>query len=112
MDKAEALLLAQPESQEGAEILIALLEYEAETDYWRNFVFNFCFKLRENRTVQQFIIQKLQSDNEIHFKKAVDVLHVWGIEGANALNWNDATANDPNFRAALEKITHIILQNN
>ncbi len=112
MDKAEALLLDQPESQEGAEILIALLEYEAETDYWRNFVFNFCFKLRENQTVQQFIIQKLQGDNEIHFKKAVDVLRVWGIKGVNALNWNDATANDPNFRAALEKTTHIILKTN
>jgi hypothetical protein len=112
MDKAEALLLQQPESQEGAEILIALLEYETETDYWRNYVFNFCFKLRENQTVQQFIVQKLQGNNEIHFKKSVDVLQMWGIIGANTLNWNDATANDPNFREALEKIIKIIQKNN
>jgi hypothetical protein len=117
MDKAAALLAQQPDAEEGAKNLIALLEYEDETDYWRNFVFNCCFKLRENQTVQQFVIQKLQGDNEIHFKKAVDVLRVWGIKGVNALldhdllnalNWQDATANDPSFREALEKIIKII----
>lgn len=116
MDKAEALL-KQPDSDEGAEILISLLEYEAETDYWRNYVFNCLFNLRHNKTVQRFIVQKLQGDNEIHFKKAVDVLHMWGMKGdkalsdrdlLRALNWDDATANDLNFREALEKTIHII----
>jgi hypothetical protein len=119
MDRSEALLRQQPNSEEGANLLISLLEYEAETDYWRNYVFNRCMHLRENPAVQQFIAERLQGDNEIHFRKAVDVLMGWGIYGDKnltdrnlllALNWADATANDPDFRQALAKAIRIIFQ--
>lgn len=120
MDNAE-LLLKQPDSVEGAEILISLLEYEAEESYWRNYVFNRFFKLRSNKVVQNFVVQCLQGDNETHFKKAVDVLTMWGVYGDNALtdrillqslNWQDACANDPDFRQAFEKVLPIIHQKN
>jgi hypothetical protein len=113
MDLADALLKANPLAENSAEALLALLEYEAEDSYWRNFVFNYCGKLRGNKRVQNFIVGCLQGDNEVHFKKAVDVLSMWGIYGDKAfqnralllqLNWDDATANDPNFREALEVV--------
>ncbi len=109
--------IEQYDAERGAEALIALLEYETETDYWLNYVFNSFFKMRDNRNVQNFIIQKLRGDNEIHFKKSVDVLQMWGIKGdqelsdkdlLKSLNWNDAAANDPAFRAAIEKTIKII----
>ncbi len=119
MDLAETMLKADPKSEKGAEILISLLEYEAEESYWRNYVFNYFFKLRGNRLVENFVLECLQGDNEIHFKKAVDVLQMWGFYGDKSLqdrtlllqlNWEDATANDPEFREALEKVTKIIQQ--
>jgi len=117
MELADALLKAKPLAENGAEALLALLEYEAEDSYWRNFVFNYCGKLRGNKRVQNFIVECLQGDNEVHFKKAVDVLSMWGIYGDKAfqnsalllqLNWEDATAHDPNFREALEVVLKII----
>ena len=113
------LLVDKTDPERGAEVLISLLEYEAETDYWRNYVFNSFFRMRNNQTVQNFLIECLRGEDEMRFKKSVDVLMMWGIYGDNtltnkdllgALNWNDATANDPNFRTALEKITNIILK--
>jgi hypothetical protein len=115
MDQAE-LLLKAPNSEEGAEILISLLEYEAEESYYRNYVFNRFFRLRDNKTVQQFVVQCLQGDNQVHFEKAVNVLMMWGIYGDKRLTdralllqlkWQDACANDPDFRKALEKAIHI-----
>lgn len=120
MDLADSLLKADPVSEKGAETLISLLEYEDEESYWRNFVFNYLFKLRGNRTVENFVIECLRGDDEIHFKKAVDVLIMWGQYGDKSLtnrdlfkqlNWEDATAHDPNFREALEKTIKIIRQN-
>jgi len=120
MDAAE-MHLKQPDSVEGAEILISLLEYESEEVYWRNYVFNRFFKLRTNKVVQNFVVQCLQGDNETHFKKAVDVLTMWGIYGdkvltdtvlLKSLNWEDASTNDPDFRQAFEKILPIIHQKN
>ncbi len=111
------ILVEQFDAERGAEVLISLLEYEAETDYWRNYVFNSFFRMRDNRTVQNFIVQCLQGDNEIHFKKAVDVLSMWGIYGDKdltdrelllSLNWEDANANGPYFRETLEKTIKII----
>ncbi len=111
------ILAKKFDPERGAEVLISLLEYEAETDYWRNYVFNSFFRMRDNPTVQNFLIECLRGDEEIRFKKSVDVLLMWGIYGDNtltnkdllgALNWNDATDNDPNFRTALEKITQLI----
>jgi len=121
MDASDALLKQHPDSEEGADMLFSLLEFEAETDYWRNYVFNRCFRLRTNPVVQKFIVERLRGDNELHFKKAVDVLMAWGMYGDKAfadrellrsLNWEDATANDPDFRAALEKVVQCILQKN
>ena len=120
MDLSDALL-QDPNSDEGAKVLLSLLAFETESDYWLNYVFNRCFRLRENRAVQQFLADCLQSDNETRFKKSCDVLMFWGFnlgEKAltdralmNALNWEDASANNPDFRAALEKILKIILTN-
>jgi hypothetical protein len=117
MDLAESLL-QNPNSDEGAEILISLLEFETESDYWRNYVFNRCAKLRENRRVRNFIAGCLRGDNETWFKKSCDVLSYWGFFLGDkkladksllfALNWEDATAGDPDFRAALEKTLKII----
>lgn len=117
MDRADYLLKADPKAENGAEALISLLEYEAEESYWRSFVFNYCGKLRGNKRVENFIAECLRGDNEIHFKKAVDVLTMWGYSGDKVfqnrplllqLNWEDATANDPNFREALEKTLQLI----
>ena len=97
--------------------MISLLEYERFTDYWRNYVFNSLFKLRNNKTVQHFIIEKLKGDYKTHFEKSVDVLRAWNYRGdedqldrnlLNELNWDDATAHDPNFRSALDKTIKII----
>jgi len=117
MDLAESLL-QDPNSTEGAEILISLLEYEAESDYWRNYVFNRCCRLRKNPKVQNFIASCLQADDEIWFKKASDVIGFWCLQLGEkaladkgllfALNWEYATTNDPEFRAALEKTLKII----
>ncbi len=117
MDLAESLL-QDPNSTKGAEILGSLLEYEAESDYWRNYVFNRCCRLRKNPKVQNFIASCLQGDDEIWFKKASDVIGFCGLPLGEkvlaakgllfALNWEDATANDPKFRAALEKTLKII----
>ncbi|MBL7810336.1 MAG: hypothetical protein JNN28_21110 [Saprospiraceae bacterium] len=117
MDLAENLLKSDPDSDRGAEVLLSLLQYELEESYWRNYVFNYCFKLRGNKKVESFIIDCLRSDNEVHFKKAVDVLQMWGFYGDKsfqnralllALNWEDATANDPAFREALDKTIKLI----
>lgn len=111
MDLAEHLLKSDPTSEKGAEVLISLLRYELEESYWRNYVFQYCFKLRGNKKVQSFLIECLRGDNEVLFKKAVDVLQMWGFYGdkafqnralMQALNWEDATANDPSFREAFD----------
>lgn len=117
LDLTESLL-KDPASEEGAELMISLLEYDAQTDYWRNYVFTRCANLRENRRVRAFIAGCLRGDNEMWFKKSRDVLAHWGFFMGdkaladrallNALNWEDAAANDPDFRAALEKILKII----
>lgn len=117
MDLADLLLKTDPKAANGAEALIALLAYESEESYWTNFVFNYCGKLRGNQTVENFILDCLQGDHENHFKKAVDVLQMWGFYGDKSfqnralllqLNWEDATANDPDFREALKKTIQLI----
>lgn len=104
-------------SDKGAEILISLLELEVQDSYWRNYVFNCFFRMRNNQKVQAFLIECLQGEKELWFKKSVDVLRMWGHFGEtaltdnnllNALNWEDATAADPNFRAAFDKVIKII----
>ena len=113
------ILVEQYNADLGAQSLLSLLQYETETDYWRNYVFNSFFNLRNNTTVQNFLIQKLRGDNEIHFNKSVDVLRAWSYRGdetladkdlLNALNWNDATTNNKKFQEILEKIIKIIQQ--
>lgn len=111
------VLSEQFNSDAAAAITISLLEFEDASNYWRNFVFNALGRMRQNKAVQRFIIQCLQGDNEIYFKKAVDVLTLWGMKGDAALmdrdlwlslNWEDACANDPNFRHSLNKAIKII----
>lgn len=114
------VLIKKFDPEIGAEVLIDLLKYEDEESYWRNYVFNMMFRMRDNRTVQEFILQCLRGDNETHFKKAVDVLVFWGMQGdkaftdmtlLRALNWDAACAADPNFNQSLEKVSGIIFQN-
>jgi|GEM_PF-1167511 len=104
-------------SDSAAEITISLLEFEQEEDYWRNYVFSALGRMRDNKAAQRFAIQCLRDNNEIHFKKAVDLLSLWGMKGDNALmdrqlllalNWEDACATDPDFQQALEKAIKII----
>ncbi|MDX1912649.1 MAG: hypothetical protein SFV22_14245 [Saprospiraceae bacterium] len=119
MDEAEALL-QNPNSEEGASILISLLEYEAESDYWRNYVFNRFFRLRDNPVVQHFLVECLHGEDDARFAKSRDVLIFWGLhlgeqglsdrEFFKKLNREGSAANDPEYRAALEKVTTIILQ--
>ncbi len=114
------VLIKKFDPEKGAEVLIDLLKYEDEESYWRNYVFNMMFRMRYNRTVQQFIVQCLRGFKETHFKKAVDVLVFWGMQGdkaftdltmLRALNWDAACAAEPNFNQSLEKVLGIIFQN-
>ena len=111
------VLSEQFNSDAAAEVTISLLEFEDTSDYWRNYVFNALGRMRQNKAVHRFIIQCLQGDNETHFKKAVEVLVLWGMKGDAALmdrelwlslNWEDACANDPAFRRSLNKAIKII----
>lgn len=120
MDLSELLLKTDSNSVTGAETLISLLEYAEEDSYWLNYVFNCSFKLRGNKTIENFIVACLLGENEVYFKKAVDVLQMWGIYGDNffqnrtlllQLTWEDATANDPSFREILQKIIQHIRPN-
>jgi hypothetical protein len=104
--------------EKAAELLVSLLQYEEESEYWRNYVFNRFAKMRENRGAQRFIVQCLKGDNEIHFKKAVDVVGFWGLHLGEqpladrnlllSLNWEDATAQSIHFTKALEKVVKIV----
>ncbi len=111
------LLIKKFDAEKGAEVLIDLLKYEAEESYWRNYVFNRLFRMRDNVTVQHFVVQCLRGDNEIHFKKAVDVLAFWGMQGEKAfqdvtllraLNWEDASAANSAFNETLDKAIQLI----
>ena len=75
--------------------------------------------VRENKTVQQFLVRCLHGNHQTHFKKAVDVLQMWGMLGdksfmdlqlLRALNWKDACAADPPFHQTLKQVERIILQ--
>ncbi len=101
----------------AAQVTLSLLEFEDESDYWRNYVFSALGNMRQNKVVQRFVIQFLKGDDEIHFNKAVGVIQSWGMKGDIALmdrdlwlslNWQDACAADPHFNHALEKAIKII----
>lgn len=104
-------------SNEGAEILISLLELEKQDSYWRDYVFNAFFRAQDNQKVQNFLIQCLQGDQELWFKKAVDVLRAWAAFGEKALNdaemlntltWEAARSANPHFQKALDQIIPIL----
>lgn len=106
------------DDEDSVKFLVTLLELEP-ADYWRTFVFNSLFHLFKNQAAKQFIIACLKGDNEVYFKKAVDVVQMWGYSGDNklldkellrGLNWEDACAADPNFNQSLEKAIKIILK--
>jgi len=103
--------------EKAVEIYRSLLELEVQDSYWRDHVFNRFLKMNGNPAVRRFLLDCLRGDNEMHFKKTLDVLRYWGMFGDKKLadrtlydnlNWNDATANDPDFRAALEKVGKIL----
>ncbi|MEZ4934453.1 MAG: hypothetical protein R2788_20290 [Saprospiraceae bacterium] len=111
------LLIKEYDIEKGATLLITMLGYEDEESYWRNYVFNRMFRMRDSKTVQHFIVECLKGNDQAHFQKAVDVLQMWGILGdksftdrdlLGSLNWVDACANDPNFQQALKKAERII----
>ncbi|MCB9340634.1 MAG: hypothetical protein H6577_21130 [Lewinellaceae bacterium] len=107
----------QFQSEKAVDVLRSLLQFENEESYWRDYVFSSFGRMRQNRAVQRFIIQCLRGDHEIHFKKAVDVLVLWGMKGDTALmdrqlllslKWEDACAADPDFNQSLSKVIRII----
>ena len=98
------------------EILISLLQFAEQDSYWRDFVFHAFFKMRGNRGVQHFLIECLRGNDETHFKKAVDVLRMWGIYGEkilmdrdllDGLNWEVAKADGEDFLKSLERIVRL-----
>lgn len=110
------LLVEQFKSEKGAEILLTFFNFEDEDNYWRDYVFRTMYQLRDSKVVQKWIVKCLRGDNEAFFKKAVDVLQMWGyygdkaftdIELLRALNWQDACAADPDFNKALDKVIRL-----
>jgi len=110
------LLYEKYDPERGVEIHLTLLELEEQDSYWRDYVFRILFQQRSTRVAQRFVVQCLRGDNELHFRKAVDVLQMWGyygdkaltdIEFLRSLNWQDACAADPNFTKALDKVIRI-----
>ncbi len=111
------VLSEQRYDEAAAQVTLSLLEFEHESDYWRNYVFSALGNMRENKAVQHFVIQCLKGDDETRFKKGVEVLISWGMKGDTALmdrdlwlslNWQDACAADPHFNHALGKAIKII----
>ncbi|MCF8248245.1 MAG: hypothetical protein K9J37_23650 [Saprospiraceae bacterium] len=107
------------DDEDSVNLLVSLLDQEP-ADYWRDFVFNSLFHMFKNPTAKRFIIQCLKGDNEAYFKKAVDVVQMWGYFGDNKLldtelllhlSWADKTANKEGFHNSLQKAISII-QNN
>jgi hypothetical protein len=112
------LLYEKYDPERGVEIHLTLLELEEQDSYWRDYVFRILFQQRNNPVAQRFVMQCLRGDNEAHFRKAVDVLQMWGYYGDKAfadrellmaLNWQDACAADPNFTHALEKVIRLMM---
>ena len=105
-------------SERAAEMLISLLDLQAEGDYWRNLVFNAFTRMRDNRGVQNFLAGCLRGSDEIRYKKSRDVLIFWGLnlgeqaladrEFLKKLDWENAVAKQPDFEAALHKAIRII----
>ena len=105
-------------SERAAEMLISLLDLQAEGDYWRNLVFNAFARMRDNRGVQNFLAGCLRGSDEIRYKKSLDVLIFWGLnlgeqaladrEFLKKLDWENAVTKQPDFQVALQKAIRII----
>lgn len=72
----------------------------------------------KNKAARLELIQCLSGDDKANFIAAVDILRRWTLQGditwknpaiLDALNWEDACANDPDFRKALKKVEKITL---
>ncbi|MEZ4926026.1 MAG: hypothetical protein R3A50_07105 [Saprospiraceae bacterium] len=111
------ILKEQFHSEAAADIIHSMREYKDEDNYWWDHAFSSYGRMRDNKAVQNFIIQCLRGKDERHFKRAVDVLVMWGVKGDVALtdrplllslNWNDAIAQRPEFMASLDTVIKII----
>jgi hypothetical protein len=112
------LLMEKYDPERGVEVHLTLLEHEAQDSYWRDYVFSAFNRQRHNPAVQRWLVKCLRGNNELHFKKAVDVLVGWGLmfghtefadrDMLRALNWQDACAADPGFNKALEKLVKVM----
>ena len=73
------------QNEKGVELLLGLLREDDPDRYWRDYVFNTLFQLRDSRTAQDFVLACLRGEDEWYFKKAVDVLRMWGLRGETGL---------------------------
>lgn len=105
------------DDEDSVKLLVSLLELEP-ADYWRTFVFNSFFHLFKNPAAKRFIIECLKGDNEVFFKKAVDVVQMWGYFGDNKLldkellqhlTWEKKQLDGGAYPGAATKVIKIIL---
>ncbi|MCB0631018.1 MAG: hypothetical protein R2824_15000 [Saprospiraceae bacterium] len=105
----------QFKSDKAVEILVSLLEFAEQDNYWLDYVFNTLFRMRHQPVARAYIRECLEGDDEVYFNKAVEVLQMWAYFGDKALaallpglNWSDASADDPSFRETLAKVVRLI----
>ncbi len=96
--------------------LVSLLNLEP-ADYWLDFVFKSFFYMFKNPAAKLFITNCLKGDNEAYFKKAVDVVQMWGYLGdnklldkelMNGLTWERKQLDGGFFPVALKQVIEII----
>jgi hypothetical protein len=94
-------------------VLLSLLDFENEDSYWRDYVFSSLYRIPQSAAARQWVLDCLRGDNEIHFRKAVEVLQMWGLKGGmTALNlyvlkpltWAEKQAGSPEFQEAVAKV--------
>lgn len=115
-DAAQALW-EKNQPEESVRLLLSLLAMDDPEHYWRNVVFNVLFKRYNSRTAREWVVQCLHGERDDYFKKAADVLRMWGLfENAKlnapallaALNWIDKERGTAEFRAAAGKVKNIL----
>ncbi|MCC6460322.1 MAG: hypothetical protein IT260_07610 [Saprospiraceae bacterium] len=98
-------------------LLLELLQEDDPEHYWRNYVFNTLFDMRESRKARAWMVRCLEGDNEVYFNKAVEVLHMWGMTGEyefaepeliRSLRWSARQAGDSNFVAARQSAIQLL----
>ena len=103
--------------EKGVVLLLELLREEDPEHYWRDYVFNTLFDMRESRKARAWVVYCLEGDDEAYFNKAVEVLHMWGLEGEyefaapqliRALQWSARQAGDSSFVAARQEAIRLL----